>query len=276
MHPSLELQLQFSPVEPRDRLWQTLPWYVSEDRVMSSAGIGYPHFTTGDLHVGLAPDKMTIDFWGVTLLEALKLVGQHAVKGVGDHGCENIEMHLHQDGGRQGVEIEELDCLGDDILHPPPPGVVTDDTFCRRRKIVGDQEGRFFMPVPPDDDLPELSFIILKLNEGLMDIRIGILPFVVGDVDLLPGAKFVQVPDQFLAPPPECNKPNPLAVQERQVFISGELRVEDKGGGDTLLNLLPEGQDIHNLLIGLFLHDVSGRIKDLLYKLEFFLEKEGT
>lgn len=46
------------------------------------------------------------------------------------------------------------------------------------------------------------------------------------------------------------------------MFISGELRVEDKGGGDTLLNLLPEVQDIHNLLIGLFLHDVSSRIED--------------
>jgi hypothetical protein len=64
-------------------------------------------------------------------------------------------VHLHQNGGRQGVEIEELDRLGDDILSPA--GVVAYDTFRRGLKIIGDQEGRLLAAISPEDDLPELS-----------------------------------------------------------------------------------------------------------------------
>src|SRR3990167_6215188 len=264
MPPSLEFQVQFNASEPGDSLRQTMPGNVSEDRVMGPAGISHPYFAAGDLHIGLAPDEMAIDLLGIALLKASEPLGQHAVKGVGDHGSENIEVHLHQDRRRQGVKIEELDCLGDDILPPPPASVVADDAFCRGRKIVGNQEGRLLAPIPANDDLPELPFIIFEVNEGLMDVRIGVLPFVVRDVDLLPGAEFVQVPDQFLAPPPEGDEPGPLTVQQRQMFIGGELGIKDKGGGDTPLNLLPEGQDIEDLLIGFFLHDVGGRVEDQL------------
>ena len=146
---SLELQGQFGVVEPRDSLRHSLPRNVSEDRVMRPAGVGHLHFAGCDVHVGLSPDKMAKDLLGVALFKAPELLGQHAVKGIGDHGHQDVKVHFHQNGRRQGVEVEKLDRLGDDILHPPPASVVADDTFRRGRKIVGDQEGRLLAAISP-------------------------------------------------------------------------------------------------------------------------------
>ena len=261
MPPLLEFQLQFGAVEPGDSLRQTMPGNIPEDRVMGPAGVSYLHIAGCDVHVGLSPDKMAKYLLSVALLEAPELLGQHAVEGVGDHGHQDVEVHLHQNGGRQCVEIEKLDRFGNDVLHPPPAGVVADDAFCRGIKIVGDQEGRILAAVPPEYDLPELPFIIFEVDKGLMDVWIGVFPFFVGDVNPLPGLEFLQIPDQVLAPPPERDKPDPLTVQEGQVLVGGELGIEDKGGSDAFVNLLPEGQNIENLFIGFLLHEVGGRIK---------------
>jgi hypothetical protein len=264
MPPLLELQVQFGAIEPGDGLRQSMPGNLSKDRVMRPAGVSYFHIAGCDVHVGLSPDKMAKDLLSVALIEAPELLGQHAVEGVGDHGHQDVEVHLHQNRRRQGVEVEKLNRLGDDILHSPPAGVVADDTFRRGLKIVGDQEGRILAAVPPEDDLPELPFIIFEVDKGLMDVWIGVFPFFVGDVDPLPGFEFLQIPDQVLAPPPERDKPDTLTVQQGQMFIGGKLGIEDKGGGDAFVNLLPERQNIENLFIGLLLHEVGGRIKHKL------------
>ena len=154
MPPLLELQVQFGAVEPGDGLRHFLPGNVSKDWVMRPAGVGHLHLTAGDVHVGLSPDKMAKDLLGVALLEAPELLSQHAVKGVGDHGHQDVEVHLHQNGRRQGVEVEKLDRLGDDILYSPPAGVVADDTFRWSRKIIRDQEGRLLAAIPPEDVCP--------------------------------------------------------------------------------------------------------------------------
>ncbi len=163
MPPSLKLQVQFGTVEPGDGLRHFLPGNVSEDRVMRPARVGHPNLAAGDVHVGLAPDKMAKDLLSIALLEAPELLGKHAVEGIGDHGHQDVEVYLHQNRGRQGVEVEKLDRLGDDILHPPPAGVVADDALRRGLKIVGDQDCRLLAAIPPDDDLPE-SPLIIRVN----------------------------------------------------------------------------------------------------------------
>ena len=135
MSPSLEFQVQFSAVEPGDILRLTMPGNISEDRVMSSAGVGNLHFTGSNIYISFSPDKMAIDFLRITLLKAPELLGQHAIESICDHGHEDVEVHLHQNGRRQDVKVEELDRLGDDSLNPPSAGVIADNTFCQGCKI---------------------------------------------------------------------------------------------------------------------------------------------
>ena len=75
---------------------------------MRPAGVGHLHLAGCDVHVGFAPDKMAIDLLGVALLKASELLGQHAVKGIGDHGHQDVKVHFHQNRRRQGVEVEKL------------------------------------------------------------------------------------------------------------------------------------------------------------------------
>lgn len=65
---------------------------------------------------------MTVELGGVTVLNAQKLLSEHPLEGVGDHGHDHIEVYLYKDGGRQGVEVKELDSFGDDIGWPRKSG----------------------------------------------------------------------------------------------------------------------------------------------------------
>ena len=62
------------------------------------------------------------------------------IEGVGYHSCQNIKVHLDQDGRRKGVKAEELYSFSDSIFNPPPMGIAKDDGICRVNKIVGYQE----------------------------------------------------------------------------------------------------------------------------------------
>ncbi len=124
--PSLEIKVQFKAAEPGERLGKPLPGDTPEDGVVCPAGVGNLQSAVLNVDGCLAADKMAVDRLGVALLEASELFGQHAVEGVGDHGHQDVKVHLYQDGGRQGVEVEELDRLGDDILHTPSAGIVAD------------------------------------------------------------------------------------------------------------------------------------------------------
>ncbi len=253
----MEIKVQFKAAEPGERLGKPLPGDTPEDRVVCPAGIGDLQSAVLNVDGCLAPDKMAVDRLGVALLEAPELFGQHTVEGVGNHGHQDVKVHLHQDGGRQGVEVEELDRLGDDILHAPSAGIVADDEFRRGFKIVGDQECRPFMAVAPQDDLPELPLVIMERDDGLMDKGIGVLPLVVGDVDLLPGTEILEIFNQFLSPSPQGDELDAHAIQYRKMFVGGKLGIENKGGGDALANALPEGQDVDDLFIGLFLQEIG-------------------
>jgi hypothetical protein len=72
----------------------------------------------------LSFDKETVDFRGIAAFKSPEFLGQHSVQGIGDHGHDNVEVHLYQDRRREGIEVEKLDGLRDDVFHPPPSGVV--------------------------------------------------------------------------------------------------------------------------------------------------------
>ena len=83
-------------------------------------------------------DKESVDLGRIAAFKPPELLGQHGVEGVGDHGHDNVEVHLDQDGGRKGIEVEKLDGLGDDVFHTPPSGVVANQQIRWSVEVVGD------------------------------------------------------------------------------------------------------------------------------------------
>ena len=114
-------------------------------------------------------DKESMDLGGITAFKAPELLSQHSVEGIGDHGHNDVEVHLDQDGRRQGIEIEKLDGLRDDVLHSPPSGVVADQQLRWCIEVIGDQEGGLLMAVASNDHLAKIALIIRQRDERFMD-----------------------------------------------------------------------------------------------------------
>ena len=96
---------------------------------------------------------MSVKFGGVTLLKAAQLLGKHAIKSIGYHGHDHIEVNLYKDWRRKGINVKEFNGLGDPIFNPPSSGVISHKEFYWSLKIVGDEERWFFVTITPKDDL---------------------------------------------------------------------------------------------------------------------------
>jgi len=207
-------------------------------------------------------NKESVDLGGIAAFKPPELLGQHGVEGISDHGHDDVEVHLDQDGGRKGIEVEKFDGLRDDVFHPPPSGVVANQQLRWRVEVIGDQEGGLLMAVAPNDHLAQITLIIRQRDKRFMDQRIGILPFGVGNMDALPGLKRLSPIQHVFSPTSEGDKPYPLLIERRELGIGGELGVKYKGRFDPPLDLFPEGEKAHHLIIGLLALDVCGCIKD--------------
>ena len=127
---------------------------------MGSSWVRDGHLPWSKTHFPLSLDEETMDLGGITVFKAPELPGKKAVEGVGDHGHDHIKMHLDQYGGRKRVEVEEMDGLGDYILHTPTPGVVSHEQLCGRREVIGDEKGGLFMPVSTHDHLAQIPLVV--------------------------------------------------------------------------------------------------------------------
>ena len=94
-----------------------MPGRGAQDGVVGSAGKSDGELLAAQTHLGLALDEEPVDLGGITVFKAPQLSGQQAVEGVGDHGHDDIKVHLHQDGGRERIQVEELDSFGNHVFH---------------------------------------------------------------------------------------------------------------------------------------------------------------
>ena len=88
-----------------------MPRHGTQDRIVRSAGKSDAELLAAQAHSCLPLDEEPVDLGGITVFKAPQLSGQQAIEGVGDHGHDHIKVHLHQNGGRKRVQVEELDGL---------------------------------------------------------------------------------------------------------------------------------------------------------------------
>ena len=75
------------------------------------------------------------------------------------------------------------------------------------------------MAVAPNDHLAQIALVVIQRDKGFMDQRIGVLPFGVGNMDVLPGLNRLSPVQHVLAPASEGDKPYPLLIERLVTWV---------------------------------------------------------
>src|SRR4030043_1374163 len=149
-----------------------MPVDRSQDGIMSFSGKDGGELVPLESYLPFSFDKESVDLGRIAAFKPPELLGQHGVEGIGDHGHDNVEVHLDQDGGRKGIEVEKLDGLGDDVFQATLSGVVANQQLRWSVKIIGDQEGGLFMAVAPNDHLAQITLVVRQRDKRFMEPRV--------------------------------------------------------------------------------------------------------
>ena len=80
-----------------------MPRYSSQDRIVRLSGMAGGNFVSLEDYICLSLDKKAVVLGGVTAFKFSKLLCQHAIEGVGDHGHDHIKVHLDQNRRRKSI-----------------------------------------------------------------------------------------------------------------------------------------------------------------------------
>ncbi len=99
-----------------------------------------------DRQLGHRVDVLAEQRAGSLVLMALaNPVGQQAVQAGGHHGQLQVDVDFQRDRGREGIDVEEVDGLGDGVLDQHAAGIAADQPGGGFRVLVGDEQGRLVM-----------------------------------------------------------------------------------------------------------------------------------
>ncbi len=163
------------------------------------------HSAPFDGDPGAVFQEFAIDRIHGALLEAGQVLRQSSIQIVGQQRQRKIEIDLDHDGRRGVIELEEQDLLGNFLFHQPAACILVHDIAHIYRKVVGDQEGRFFSAMIGQNDLAHLSLVATQSAAPIMDPDALSLPLGPRQIDSLPliVRDGFGLFDQFFASPPQ-------------------------------------------------------------------------
>ena len=132
---------------------------------MGSSRICDGNFFAVESYFPFSFDKETVDLRCVAAFKTSELLTQHAIERVSDHGHNDVKVHLDQDGGGKGIEIEEFDSLGDDVFHAPSSGIISHEQFQGGREVIGDEESGLLVTIAANNHLAQLPFVVSQRDE---------------------------------------------------------------------------------------------------------------
>ena len=92
------MKADWSILEPRDFLRQSLPRGGSQNGIVRPSRIRDADLPSLDGYFTFSLDEITIELWGIASFKASEVLSQPAVKGVGDHCHDDVEVDFDQDG----------------------------------------------------------------------------------------------------------------------------------------------------------------------------------
>src|SRR5512139_346677 len=183
------------------------------------------------------PDAITLDLdgpgigkeLGIETLGGLPLMaGKHEGDGpvevMGGNGEGEVEIDLHHNGGREAVQVKEVDVLRDPFLNEPAPSVLADDLSDIPLSFVGEEKGWFLPAVTGEDELAEGMPEPRELDERVVDVDSRVLAVGASEDELLPagGSEGSGLGKELLASSSEGDELNPVTIELDQVLVGGE------------------------------------------------------
>ena len=86
--------------------------------------------------------------------------GQEPIEAAGHQGQLQVAVDLHRHRRGQGVHVEEVDPVLDRVLDDHPLGVAADELGGRAMQLVGQEQGRLFVPQVGDGQLPQRAVVV--------------------------------------------------------------------------------------------------------------------
>src|SRR6266403_3565619 len=178
---------------------------------------------------------------------------EQAVEGAGHEGQLQVAVDFERHGRGQGIDVEELDAVGDAVFDEHAASVELDQAGGRTAQLIGEQQGWLFMPEVGDGDLPDGPLVVIEGDALIEDFREPELARDVLQFNVAPRAfLFTQALDDLLGAPPQGDEVDFLGIERVEVCVGGELAVEDqllRQRAGARLPELDEAQDFIVLLI---------------------------
>ena len=128
---------------------------------------------------------------------------EQAVEGAGHEGQLQVAVDFERHGRGQGIDVEELDAVGDAVFDEHAAGVELDQARGGAAQLIGEQQGRLFMTEVGDGDLPDRPLVVIERDALIEDFREPELARDVAEFDFAPRAfVFTQALDDLLGAPP--------------------------------------------------------------------------
>ena len=113
----------------------------------------------GDFRCGF--DEVTKDLTGFGRLVPIgDLCSEKTIEARGHERQLQVAVNLERDGGREGIQMEEVDPISNAILDDHPLGITINQRSRRSFELIGQQEGRLFVAEISNCDLPNGSLVI--------------------------------------------------------------------------------------------------------------------
>jgi hypothetical protein len=123
--------------------------------------------------------------------KTLEPFGQVAVQKVREHRQGQVEVHVQAYVTAQAIEMKKRDMLIN-IVFDMIPARIGLDGFAGRlrlRQVVGQEEGRVFVPQPRRDQLPHGAFVAVELDPFIDILNLAALPLGLSDPAVLPAVR---------------------------------------------------------------------------------------
>src|SRR4029079_12046686 len=102
----LYLERSTSPPGDSDRRYEQAG--VEQQRVVGSPWQAHSDAVRGDVDLRVGVEEAGEDLARLDVLEAVQVLAEHAVEAGGDDGEGHVEVDLHGDRRRQGVDVKEV------------------------------------------------------------------------------------------------------------------------------------------------------------------------